>query len=90
MLATLPGVQAAVRAQQAKVKANATSLFAAHNRPAGHKITTGRGTVDAYVYLEGPAATSVEFGHARSGAYAPKYGPQQWVKGLFIMSRAAR
>ena len=47
MLATLPGVQAAVRAQQAKVKANATSLFAAHNRPAGHKITTGRGTVDA-------------------------------------------
>ena len=89
MLATLPGVQAAVRAQQAKVKANATSLFAAHNRPAGHKIT-GRGTVDAYVYLEGPAATSVEFGHARSGAFAPRYGPQQWVKGLFIMSRAAR
>ena len=90
MLATLPGVQAAVRAQQAKVKANATSLFAGHKRPAGHKSTTGRGTVDAYVYLEGPAATSVEFGHARSGAFAPRYGPQQWVKGLFIMSRAAR
>lgn len=90
MIATLPGVRAAVLARQQVIKGAADALFAAHDRPAGHRIVAKAGPVDAYVWLEGPAAMPLEYGHIRSGAYAKTMGPNQFVKGLHIMGRAAR
>jgi hypothetical protein len=90
MIATLPGVRASVMARRDIIKTSASSLFAAHNRPGGHRITQKTGSVDAFVFLEGPAASSLEFGHARSGSYASHSGNNPWVPGLHIMSKAAR
>lgn len=82
-LATLPSVRRAVRGERDEIAVRARSLFAAHDRPGGHRITTSNGAVDAHVWLEGPAPRAVEFGH-----FTPS--GEKYVDGLHILARAAR
>ena len=90
-LATLPGVKAAVRARAETYGAKAAADFAKHNRPGGHEIRVKHGRVDSYVFLEGPHAVALEFGHVKSGWAAHKgIGPNGWVKGINVISKVAR
>lgn len=82
-LASLPSVRRAVRAERDEIASRARTLFAPHDRPEGHRITTSNGAVDAYVWLEGPAPRSVEFGH-----FTPK--GDKYIDGLHVLARAAR
>lgn len=82
-LANLPSVQDAVLDERDQIAGRARSLFASHDRPGGHRITTSRSRPDAAVWLEGPAPRAVEFGH-----FTP--GGDKYVDGLFILARAAR
>ncbi|MGO1562614.1 MAG: DUF5403 family protein [Actinomycetaceae bacterium] len=82
-LVRLPGVQAAVRGERDEIARRARSLFAAHDRPGGHRITTSTSPPDASVWLEGPAPRAVEFGH-----FTPS--GDKYVDGLHILARAAR
>lgn len=89
VLATLPGVKAARRAHAEMVLAKARALFAPHDNGGGHSINITHAPVDSIVYLEGPAAQALEFGHVASGWYA-NVAPGKWVKGINVMGRAAR
>ena len=77
------GVRGAVRAERDKIADTARGLFASHDNPGGHRITTSNGRVDAYVNLDGPAPLSVEFGHWQD----TKDG-RQFVDGLHVLGRA--
>ena len=82
-LVRLPAVRGAVRGERDAIASRARSLFAAHDRPGGHSITTSDGAVDASVWLEGPAPVALERGHfARDG--------KTFVEGIHVMGRAAR
>lgn len=85
-IAHMEGVREAVMAQRDKIAARAEALFAAHDNPGGHEITTtdhglGFGDLDGFVNLEGPAPLSVEFGH-----WTPDR--KTHVEGLHILGRA--
>lgn len=80
-------VQDALRAHAKKVARVAETLLAAHRKTGAHKVkyeghssSVNFGHIDHYVVMTGPAPVSVEFGHrSRDG---------QWVRGLYIMTRA--
>lgn len=82
-LANLPSVQDAVLDERDQIARRAKTLFAQHDRPGGHKITTSRKRPDASVWLEGPAPVAVELGH-----FTPD--GSKFVDGLHIIGRAAR
>jgi hypothetical protein len=86
-LARLPQVQAAVDELTLEIAVRAEALFASHDHPGGHRIEVEKGKVDGYVSLIGPAAVSVEFGHFAGGEFGDD---RVYVKGLHILSRAAR
>ena len=86
-LAHSSAVRRVVRAERDRIKDAAETLFAPHDRPGGHKITTSNGIVDAYVSLEGPAAAALEFGHF---TVPDKKGEVRFVEGLHVMGKAAR
>ena len=83
-VAHLAGVRVAVLAERDKIAGVAEGLFASHDNPGGHEITTSEphdfGALDAFVSLEGPAPLSVEFGH-----WTPDH--KQHVEGLHILGR---
>lgn len=68
----------AVRAERDRVADIARGLFAPHDNPGGHEITTEDGRRDAFVVFEGPAPLSVEFGH-----WTPDHKTR--VEGLHIL-----
>lgn len=80
-VAHMAGVKAAVLLERDKLAAAAEGLFASHDHPGRHEITTEDGRTDALVSLEGPAPLSVEFGH-----WTP--GHKRHVEGLHILGRA--
>lgn len=82
-LVNLPGVQDAVLSERDQIARRAKSLFAKHDRPGGHRITTTRSRPDAAVWLEGPAPRAIEFGH-----FTPS--GDKYVDGLHIIGRAMR
>lgn len=87
LVAHVPEVKAAVRSERDKIAEIAKGLFAPHDNPGGHKITTSNGTTDAFVNLDGPAPLSVEFGHfARRCAHDTEI--PDFVEGLHILGRA--
>jgi hypothetical protein len=83
-VAHMAGVKAAVTVERDKLAAVAEGLFASHDNPGGHSITTSEphdfASLDAFVNLEGPAPLSVEFGH-----WTPDH--KQHVEGLHILGR---
>ena len=81
IVAHMPEVVAAIHAERDKFAQIAEGIFASHDNPGGHKITTTDGTLDAFVNLEGPAPLSVELGH-----WTP--GRTSFVEGLHIFGRA--
>lgn len=87
-LATMPGVQAAVKANGDAVEARAKANFAAHDRPGGHRIGSRKRGVDRLIYLTGPAPLSLEYGHYAGSADSE--GPRTWVPAMRIMGKAAR
>jgi len=78
----LPGVVTSVHRHAEQIGRKATFYRMQHYAEGEAKIRVGRGRVDSSVWLEDPAALSIEFGHinARTGKYVP---------GLYIVSRAA-
>jgi hypothetical protein len=86
-LAQLPAVQAAVEALTLEIGVAAEALFASHDHPGGHHIEVDKAGTDGFVSLVGPAALSVEFGHF---AGSRDDVGRRYVKGLHILSRAAR
>jgi hypothetical protein len=83
MLAHLPEVRAAVIAVRDEKATIAQALFAAHDHPGGHSISTQDDTVDALLSLDGPAPLSVEYGRS------PDANGRDAMKGLHILGRAA-
>jgi hypothetical protein len=81
VVAHMPEVHAAVLLERDKVAAVAEGLFAAHNNPGGHEISTRAEKVDGLVDFTGPAPMSVEFGH-----WTPDHKTR--VEGLHILGRA--
>jgi len=77
------GVRTAVRAKRDEIARVAEGLFASHDNPGGHEITTDDGRTDAFVSLEGRAPLSVEFGHWQE----TKNG-REFVDGLHVLGRA--
>jgi len=80
-------VQDALTKHSRKVADMAASLLAPHRKTGAHDIDyighwseVQFGHIDHYVVMDGPAAVSVEFGHRT------KEG--EWVRGLYIMTRA--
>jgi uncharacterized protein DUF5403 len=63
LVAHMPEIHVAVLAERDKLAGIARGLFASHDNPGGHSITTQSEKVDGLVSLEGPAPLSVEFGH---------------------------
>jgi hypothetical protein len=82
-VAHFPEVKAAVRAERDKVAGVARGLFATHDMPGRHEITTQDDHLDALVSLEGPAPLSVEYGHWMNTKDGRKF-----VEGLHILGRA--
>lgn len=80
-VAHMPEVEAAVIAERDKVAHIAERLFASHDNPGGHEVTTSESAPDAFVNLDGPAPAAVEFGH-----WTPDH--KQFVDGLHILGRA--
>jgi hypothetical protein len=93
-VAHFPEVKAAVRVERDKVAGIARGLFASHDNPGGHEITTQDDHLDALVSLEGPAPLSVEFGHWASRDERGRFvkisegRPREFVEGLHILGRA--
>lgn len=86
-IAHLPGVRREVVAVGKEIQSRAETLFAAHDRPGGHRIVGEKGDTDYHVILEGPVPVVIEFG--REGftrADGRHIGPMQ---GLHILGRAA-
>jgi hypothetical protein len=81
LVAHMPEVHAAVLFERDKVAAVAEGLFAAHNNPGGHEISTRDERVDGLVDFTGPAPLSVEFGHWTADH-------KTRVDGLHILGRA--
>lgn len=80
-VAHMAGVGEAVRVERDKLTAVATGLFASHDNPGGHSITTeDSGSTDGLFSLEGPAPAAVEFGH-----WTPDH--KRFVDGLHILGR---
>lgn len=79
-VAHMAGVRLAVRTERDKLAAVAEGLFASHDNPGGHEISTDNSGIDALFSLEGPAPLSVEFGH-----WTPDH--KQHVEGLHILGR---
>lgn len=81
-VAKMTGVHEAVKVKRDEIAAVARGLFASHDRPGGHEITTtdGRRT-DAFVNLVGPAPLAVELGH-----WTPDH--KRHVDGLHVLGRA--
>lgn len=80
-VAHMAGVTGAVRVQRDKLAGVAVGLFASHDNPGGHAITTeDGGDTDALFSLEGPAPAAVEFGH-----WTPDH--KRHVEGLHILGR---
>lgn len=88
VVAHLAGVKGAVWAETLSIGREAEALFAAHDRPGGHEVGTAKGRLDGFVFLEGPAPLSVEFGHWAHRGEHPQ-GPPVFVEGLHILGRAA-
>lgn len=83
VVAHLPAVRLALRAEADVVYADAVAIFAEHNRPGGHQLKRVNGRLDAFVVLEGPAPLSVEFGRG------PDHLGNDAMEGLHILGRAA-
>lgn len=82
LVAHLDGVKAAVVLERDRIATVARELFAAHDHPGRHEITTGTGQTDAVVSLEGPAPLAVELGHWTKDH-------KKFVEGLHVLGRAA-
>lgn len=82
ILAHTPEAKATVRATRDRGEAIAQALFAPHDNPGGHEITTQDDRVDALLSLDGPAPLSVEFGHWSGDGENRRY-----VEGLHILGR---
>lgn len=82
-VAHLGEVERAVHAHGEVVLARAEALFASHNRPGRHELGIEQTSPDSIVYLDGPAALSVEFGRG------PDENGKGAMKGLHILGRAA-
>lgn len=80
-VAYMPEVRAAVLLERDKVAHIAERLFASHDNPGGHEVTTSTHAPDGFVNLDGPAPLSVEFGH-----WTPDH--KERVEGLHILGRA--
>ena len=83
IVAQQPEVVAAVRKVRDEVAETAEALFASHDRPGRHEITTQDEKIDSLVSLDGPAPAAVEFGH-----WAGKGANHRFVEGLHILGRA--
>lgn len=83
ILATLPGVQAAMDRNARRMEGVARANLAPHRKTGEHQIITFRGKVDRHVALIGPAAVALEKGHIHN-----KTG--EHVEGLHVLERAAR
>ena len=81
LVAHMSGVHAAVLLERDRVAAIAEGLFAGHDNPGGHEISTRDEEVDGLIDFTGPAPLSVEFGH-----WTPDHKTR--VEGLHILSRA--
>lgn len=81
LVARMPEIHVAVIAERDKLEGIARGLFASHDNPGRHEITTTDEKVDALLSLEGPAPLSVEFGHWT-------HDHKKHVEGLHILGRA--
>lgn len=88
IVADLPGVRLAIRAEAAEIQFRAETMLAEHRRTGNARITVEYHDKDAIVSLEDPGdpnfnnAVAIEFGHFHNwtGEYIP---------GLYILSAAA-
>lgn len=88
-LASLPGVQAAVTSAAEGLQRDAQAVFQAHDRPGGHELGIDKRGLDRFVYLEGPAPLSVEFGHfTRTPKNPTDAWMPTWVQGLRMFDKA--
>lgn len=81
IVAHMPGMVEAVRAERDRVASIAEALFAAHDNPGRHEITKQDEDPDALVSLDGPAPAAVELGH-----WTPDR--TKFVDGLHVLGRA--
>ena len=82
-VAHTPEIKAAVRAERDRVADIARGVFASHDRPGGHEITTQNDRTDALLSIDGPAPLSMEFGH-----WSETKNGRKFVEGLHILQRA--
>lgn len=82
-VAHTPEVEAAVRSERDRVARIAEGLFASHNRPGGHEITTQNDGTDAFLSIDGPAPLSMNYGH-----WSETKDGRKFVEGLHILERA--
>ncbi len=80
IVAKLPAVKKAVRAQADSVAARAKSNLAGHRSTGAAKVTVTQGRVDSFVNLEDDAAISIEHGHVADDGTA--------VQGIYALHRA--
>lgn len=85
IVAHMPHVRGAVRAEARAIAARARSLLAAHTKTGTAEIEISYGTTDAFVSLVDKAALSIEYGHFVTS----RDGSTTYVEGLYIITRAA-
>lgn len=86
LVSELPGVKAEVHAKGRAIQARAEALFAAHDRPGGHKIVGEKRGQDYLVSIEGDVPHVIEFGReAYTNKQGKRVGP---MEGLRILGRA--
>lgn len=84
----LEPVSAAVHLHARAIAAKAEGRLAPHTKTGQHHIEIEYGRVDAYVWLTGPNAVSVEFGHDVYND-AEQIAPIGYAEGLYIITGAA-
>jgi hypothetical protein len=84
----LEPVAAAVHLHARLIAAKAEGRLVPHTKTGEHHIEIEYGRVDAYVWLVGPAALSVEFGHDVYNDNE-QVAPLGYAHGLYIITGAA-
>ncbi|WP_439377828.1 DUF5403 family protein [Amycolatopsis lexingtonensis] len=84
----IPGVKAEVAEAALEIGVRAETKLLRHQKTGSHRIEVEQGRTDSFVWLVGPAALSVEFGH---WVYNDdeQVEPLGYAEGLYIITEAA-